>query len=212
MHDAVSGTQRTDDPSGGNAPRSDHPPLGTVPLNNSHRIDDFCCARSPRVQDFLRNDAKGFSQNAYSKVYVWPSPNDPTEVWGYYTLAAASFARTSLINRHERHAPKGLPVPAVLIGYMGKADGVLSGFGSVLIYDAALRIAQGDQLGIWGVALDAENDWLVDWYTGLGFCKSKNKDQLPHLERFMYAPLSALVELAIASKVMPVPEASTGQI
>ncbi len=135
----------------------------------------------------MRNDARKYLDLGYSKVFVWPNPEDPTDVWGYYTLSASTVARADLINRHERKAPKGLPVPVALIGYMGRSESAVRGLGAVLIHDAALRVSRNVDIATWGLALEPEVEGLVPWYTGLGFVAAKQR------ERFMYGPLSAFL-------------------
>jgi hypothetical protein len=71
---------------------------------------------------------------------------------------------------------------------MGKTNGAPQGFGATLILDAARRVERITDIGIWGLALDAENDDLVRWYsTKVGFTLARNK------ARFMYGPLSAFL-------------------
>ena len=122
----------------------------------------------------------------YCGVYIWPDPQDPSRVLGYYTLSASSMSKGDLANKHERRVPKGLPVPIVLIGYMGKTDGALKGLGGLLLFDAALRVSQNleNGPGVWGLALEPENDRLARWYVEHGFVAAKSR------ERFMYGRLS----------------------
>ena len=57
------------------------------------------------------------------------------------------------------------------LGHMGRFnDDRLRGIGPALLYDAALRVAAGaEQLGIWGIYLEPENEGLEAWYADLGF-------------------------------------------
>ncbi len=135
----------------------------------------------------MRADCDDLIVNNYCKVFIWPDPDAPARILGYYSLSACLVAREELNNRFQRKAPKGIPVPMVLIGFMGKTNGVPEGFGAALILDAARRVHRIKDIGIWGLGLDAENDALVKWYTKVGFAPARNK------ARFMYGPLSAFL-------------------
>lgn len=185
MHDATKGAHGADVAGSGTAPQPDLPPLGTVSLSPDHDVGAFDCSRSARVQSFLRDEAPKYVGLRYCNVFIWPHPDDPSRVWGFYTLSSCNIQRPELINKHERKVPKGLPVPVALIGYMGKADGAPKGFGGVLIADAALRVSRSSDIAAWGLALEPENEQLAKWYADQGFVAAKNKP------RFMYGPLSA---------------------
>lgn len=188
MHDASSGAERRDEGRGGSAQEAAAPQLGTVPLSERHDVASFVCSRSVRVQAFLRTEAAGYSGINYTKVFVWPDPKDPIRILGYYTLSSCLVARQELSNKHERKAPKGIPVPVALIGYMGKTDGVQPGFGAVLIHDAAVRVSiLQENIGIWGLALDAENEGLAQLYKKYGFTAARQKPL------FLYGPLGAFL-------------------
>jgi hypothetical protein len=123
----------------------------------------------------------------YSKVLVWPNPEDPKRIWGYYTLSMARIERAELNNRYERKAPKGIPVPVALIGYMGRDDGAPKGLGGALIIDAAMRVRRIESIAAWGLGLDAGNEELKVWYENQGFIAARSKPL------FMYGPLSAFL-------------------
>lgn len=187
MHEDATEAVEGDSRGGENAQGASLEALGTVPLNGTHDIANFCCTKSARVQAFLRDHAHPYVADNYCRVFVWPSNEDPTRLMGYYSLSACLIQRDELNNRFQRKAPKGIPVPMVLVGYMGKADGVPKPFGATLMLDAARRVSRITDLGIWGIALDAENDELVRWYQSLNFTLARTRSRL------MYAPLSALL-------------------
>lgn len=170
----------------------DQEALGTVPLAETHRCQEFACTRSGRVQQFIRGDCRKLISKNYTKVFIRPDPADHGRILGFYSLSAFLVQKDELQNKHDRHAPKGLPAPVALIGFMGKADGVPKGFGPALIHDAALRVSRIQDLGIWGLALDAENDALVGWYESVGFSPAR-PIAMRKSGRFMYGPLSAFL-------------------
>ena len=89
----------------------------------------------------------------------------------------------------------GFSSPAILIAGLlwivsragAKADGIQKGFGGVLIHDAALRVSRIKDIGIWGIALDAENEKLAQWYGTKGFQAAKEQPKLMYgrLDRFL---------------------------
>jgi hypothetical protein len=171
--------------------------LNTVPLSSAHRMADFQCARSERVQKFFTTEWPELGPLHYCRAFVWPDPDDPTRILGYYTLSAAVIVRADLKSGDNKRMPRGIPVPVALIGFLGRDDRAQKKLGSALLYDAALRVSMIEDIGIWGLALDAENhgieadqDKLVLWYRKMGFKSTK-------LDPFrMYGPLSAFVPMS----------------
>jgi len=73
-------------------------------------------------------------------VFIYENPDDPTEVWGYYTLSAGSVEKSSLSGSDEKRSPFGFHAPMARIGFMGRADAASKGLGSGLLLDAARRV------------------------------------------------------------------------
>lgn len=169
------------------------PPLITFPLCDSHRVNDFCAAKSPAVEDFLKAKAADQIQRNFCRVFVLQNPDDATHIWGYYTLSAFQIERDSMGRKHADKLGRRT-APMVLLGYMGKADGMQNGMGLWLIADAARRVATvREHLGIWGLAVEAENDALGKWYSkpeiGFFMAKTRFAPERP----FLYAPLVAFL-------------------
>jgi len=140
------------------------------------------------VEAFLRDECSDLVEKNYCRVFVWPDPEDRSRILGYYSLSACLVARAELNNRFQRRAPKGIPVPMALIGYMGKTEGATQGLGPLLIQDAAKRVARITDIGIWGLCLDAENQKLAEWYEEkIGFTPARAK------ALFLYGPLQTFL-------------------
>jgi hypothetical protein len=163
-------------------------------LNASHRTADFRCANSPRVAGFFANEAPRLVPN-YCRVFIAPDPNQPTHIFGYYTLSAALLLKGNLSGTDEKRIARdymGIPAPMVRIGFMGRDDAAPKGFGSSLIVDAARRVHRNQDVAAWGLVLEAEggpdNAKLWKWYQDQGFkpCRGAH----PHS---MYGPLSAFL-------------------
>lgn len=193
MHDEPAQAVQGDGGSREIASGLDLKPLGTIPLSAAHNVKDFT-SRSARVQGFIRDDEGGLIANGYCRVFVWPDPSDPSKILGFYSLAPCSIERAELINRHERKAPHGIPVPMALIGFMGRAPSTPTGFGAVLIHDAALRVSRVHDLRCWGLALHPENTQLAKRYAEMGFNPGRASSRDSNKRLVMYGPLSAFLE------------------
>lgn len=143
-------------------------PLRTVPLNDNHRCADFVCSKSERVTGFFSRERHVLVPNNYCRVFILPNPDDPTHIWGFYTLSPSALARSMARNREQRSIPGGLPIPMILIGFMGRSDDSPKGLGESLIVDAARRVHRNSDIAAWGLMLDAEggpqNEKLWAWY------------------------------------------------
>src|SRR5262245_37941117 len=80
--------------------------LITVPLCEIHRVADFACSNSERVQNFFYKEATILIPGNYCRVFVAPNPADETQIWGYYTLSAALLIKEHLSNADEKRAVK----------------------------------------------------------------------------------------------------------
>ncbi|WP_156898286.1 hypothetical protein [Methylocapsa acidiphila] len=191
MHDD-SKTANRSDPQGDTAlevaPRPE--PLNTVLLAERHLTADFKSSRSERISNFFSTEAKIWIPKNYCRAFVIQNPESPNHILGFYTLSAALIQKSNLINRDDRKAPRGIPVPMIRIGFMGRDDLAPQGLGVALIIDAARRIHRNPDIAAWGIVLESEggrdNSSLYQWYKTLGFegCKGN--------EFSLYAPLDSL--------------------
>lgn len=156
-------------------------PLATVLLNATHRTADFVCAKSERVGEFFAKECPELVASNYCRVCILPNPNDPTEVWGYYSLSPSLLFRGAATGSDQKRVPKGLPIPMALIGFMGRHDGAPQGLGEALIVDAARRIHRSQDFAAWGLMLDSEggpeNAKLWAWYIAQGFTPAKDSQR-----------------------------------
>jgi hypothetical protein len=98
-------------------------------------------------------------------------------VWGYYTLSPTALKRNLSTGSDQKRIPGGLPIPMILIGYMGRDDNAEKGTGAALIVDAARRVSGNQDIPAWGLMLDSEggpgNAKLWNWYKEQGFTPAK---------------------------------------
>jgi hypothetical protein len=208
MPNESSGTERSDEAGSGAAPKVvqvELEPLQTVPLSSIHRTADFRCDKSERIERFFERECSKLLAHNYCRVFILPSPADPTEILGYYTLSPSLFHRDNMSSRAEREqAPGPFPAPAMLIGYMGKRTGAPTGLGKSLILDAARRVYGNPDIAAWGLMLECENGpenkKLWDWYQSVGFKAARLAKENPN-PRLMYAaPLQNLIPELVSPK------------
>ena len=163
-----------------------------------HRRGDFACANSESVTKFLQEQCPLHIAQNYCRVFILPNPDDPTEVWGYYSLSPSLLLRDQRTRPDQKQVPKslvGLPAPMALIGYMGRHDQSPKGLGEALLVDAARRVHRNADMVAWGLMLDSErgpdNPKLWAWYQSQGFIPAKTIDE--HRRNMMYGPLKAFL-------------------
>src|SRR5262249_47639035 len=142
MHDDPARTSPGDGESrGAVAEPTSEEPLRTVRLNSSHRVADFNCSKSERVQKFLRQGTGLYQGRNFSRVFILPDPDDPMRVWGYYTLSAAFIVPEDTSKTQRKRTVNNIPtIPMARVGYMGRDDASQQGLGAALILDAARRV------------------------------------------------------------------------
>src|SRR5712671_5926147 len=175
--------------------------LATVRLSACHRTADFVCAKSARVGAFFNNDCLHLIDHNYCRVFVLPNPDDPSEIWGFYTISPSLLSRGAATGSDQKRVPKGLPIPMALIGFMGRHDGAPRGLGEALVVDAARRIFRSGDFAAWGLMLDAEggktNKKLWDWYIAQGLTPANDAGR----PTAMYGPLKKILPELQPSKI-----------
>ena len=180
MHEGPGGADRGESAWGNVAPElvRQQEALATVPLSACHRTADFVCGKSTRVATFFRDECPHLIRHNYCRVFILPCPDDPSEVWGFYTISPSLLFRGAATGSDQKRVPKGLPIPMALIGFMGRHDSAPLGLGAGLIVDAARRIFRSHDFAAWGLMLDSEggltNKKLWDWYIAQGFTPAKD--------------------------------------
>ena len=173
-------------------------PLVTFPIQPAHRIADFRCARSERVERFFHVEMPRYTRQSYCRVFILPNPQDATEIWGYYTLTPSNLRPEDLRESRTliRRLPGSIPVPTMLIGFMGRDDRVPKDreLGKALLVDAALRVYRSEDATAWALTLDSERGpgtRLFEWYKGMGF--KARTDEAGNEMGTMYCPIRSLV-------------------
>jgi hypothetical protein len=154
------------------------------------QIHDFRCAKSANVTKFIRTQANLWVDRRYCGVFIFPAPDDPTHILGYYTLSQFVMTRDEMERRHKSRQVIG-SVPLAKIGFMGKQDGAPTGLGAILLTDAARRVYRHLDIPAWGLALEPEggkeNTRLWNWYLRCHFIPAQT------IPRLMYANYESLI-------------------
>ena len=134
---------------------------------------------------------------AYTKVFVYQNPDDPNQIWGYYTLSPAGIRYNDLSGSQKRRVPGSIPVPVARIGFLARDDRAPAKLGAGLLVDAARRVLRSDAMTAWGVILEPDggslaNPRLWNWYQDkMGF--TPIKDEQGEETGSMYCPLVRLI-------------------
>jgi hypothetical protein len=145
----------------------------TVQLRPEHRTDLFEAPHPSAVQDFIRGKALRYAAAPLGEVWVAPYTDDPTRIAGFYTLSADSIRKGELGNRDQKQIPMGIPVPMMLVGFIGRDKGATKGGGTALLIDALKRAASKGGI-THGLMLRAENDRLAEIYESFGFRRARS--------------------------------------
>lgn len=159
-------------------------PWHEEPISRQHNREAFDCGNAT-LNDFLRRHARQTHEHGGAKTFVAVSDDDPSLVFGFYSLSPASveFSRTpSIIKRGlARH-----DVPVFRLCRLA-VDRTMQnrGLGGQLLLSAGRRCLRASQ-EVGGVALliDAKNESIAHWYASYG--------ALPLLDM----PLSLLLPLS----------------
>jgi hypothetical protein len=120
-----------------------------------------------------------FVADNYCKVLVLPDANDPTGIWGYYTLSPYKLEPEELSNKQRRAFRGSLSIPMMKIGFLGRDDAAPPGLGQALLVDAARRIYRSDDTAGAALILDADGGpgtKLYAWYRDrMGFLPIREK-------------------------------------
>lgn len=141
------------------------------PISRQHERRAFDCG-VPELNEYLQRYARQNHESGGAKTFVAVQPNDPKRVLGYYTLSpgAIEFARVPQVVR------KGLgqyEVPVFRLARLAvdkSAQG--QGLGGQLLLSAGERcLAVAAVVGGVALAIDAKDEWAVQWYEGFGALK-----------------------------------------
>jgi ribosomal protein S18 acetylase RimI-like enzyme len=144
------------------------PPLIIEPLGSHHDRAAFSCGE-PALDAYVRRQASQDVRRRVAQVFVAVG-DAPGKIAGYYSLSAASFAKSELPPALAKRLPH-YPVPAAVLGRLAVDRGQQGrGLGEMLLLDAIRRVLRASTaIAIYAVIVDAKNERAQTFYERYGF-------------------------------------------
>jgi GNAT superfamily N-acetyltransferase len=164
------------------------PPAPKVePLGPHHDRAAFSCGQ-PALDSYLRQQASQDAKRRIARVFVAVG-DAPATIAGYYSLSAASFARSDLPPESAKKLPH-YPVPAAIIGRLAVDQAYQRrGYGKFLLLDAAERVLHASAaVAVYAIIVDAKDEAARRFYERYGFIA------FPSMENRLFLPLSVFQE------------------
>lgn len=135
-----------------------------------HRRDEFDCGVTA-LNDFLRTRARKEMEAGTSMCFVMVPEADPTRVVGYYTLSAATIARTVLPEAMAKKLPRYEEMPATLLGRLARAVQMKGqNIGQRLMLSALNRaVSASQEVASLALITDPKDDKARTFYEFFGF-------------------------------------------
>lgn len=137
-------------------------------LNSQHDRNKFDCGEIA-LNNYLKKFSRQNDEKNMSRTFVATMIDDAQTIMGFYTLSTGSILFDSLPEKMNK-LPK-YPIPIIRIGRLAvdqNAQG--QAIGSYLLMDALYRCAcHSEEIGIFGVVVDAKNEKSKNFYTKYGF-------------------------------------------
>lgn len=139
-------------------------------LDKQHNRIAFDCGE-PELNDYLKKLANQHIKTNISRTFVVTTVADDKNILGFYTLSAGSVAFQNIPSKFKKIAR--YPIPIIRLGRLA-VDKQSQGkrIGEFLLMDALHRCAShAEEIGIFGVVVDAKHQKAKDFYLKYGFCE-----------------------------------------
>ncbi|MCK1641920.1 hypothetical protein IVA95_31325 [Bradyrhizobium sp. 157] len=167
--------------------RPDPVEIEIQPLDSLHERGAFCCASTPKIQNYCRNNARK-DHDAYKvRVYVAIAPGTK-RVLGFYTLTLKSLVPEDVSETAKEKFSRVAAVPAIYLAMIGVTDECAGGgIGKQLIAHAIQQSLEISEIaGAFALALDALDEEVAELYAKHDF------------ERFAAGELQMFLPLSVA--------------
>jgi ribosomal protein S18 acetylase RimI-like enzyme len=123
--------------------------------------------------------------------WILPSPANPREIAGYYTLAGYSVSPGELPPNVAKKLPRYPQIPAAMLGRLAIAEKYKGqGLGEHLLLDAMKRsLDQSRVMGLFALFVDAKDDNAADFYRRYEFIP------LPTNPLRLFLPMKTIADL-----------------
>ena len=131
--------------------------------------DNFDCG-IPQLNEYLQKYAKQNHKKGIAKTWIAVPQSGNNEVLGYYSISMAELKQESLPTQLTKGLPR-YPIPVIRIGKLAVAQTMQGkGLGETLLVDAfAKAIRLSEDIGVFGVTVDALNESAKAFYLKYGF-------------------------------------------
>ncbi len=154
-------------------------------LKKNHNRTEFDCG-TDELNQYLRRTARQHLDKGMSRTFVLIDDYRPTEILGYYTLAACEIYVAKLPRKYSKKYPSKVPV-AKLARLAVSKNKQRRGFGTVMMVNAIERILLvSNNLGIIGFFVDAKHKEAKAYYEQFGFIS------LPDNPLELFLPIATL--------------------
>lgn len=137
-------------------------------LEKNHYRDRFDCGEVI-LNDYLKKFSKQNDEKNLSKTFILSSMEEPQKIIGFYTLSVGNILFENLPEKMKK-LPK-YPIPIIRIGRLA-VDKIFQGkgMGEYLLMDSLYRaVLCSEEIGVFGVVVDAKHDKAKNFYQKYGF-------------------------------------------
>ncbi|MCX7099004.1 MAG: GNAT family N-acetyltransferase [Methylococcales bacterium] len=148
------------------------PDLKIEPFGPHHNRAGFACGIES-LDRYLKTQANQDVKRKINGVFVLVDPREPTEVIGYYTLCATTFAQGEVPEDARKHVPRYPLVSATLLGRLAVVGHrQRQGLGALLLADAVKRAyVSASSVGSSMLIVDAISEQAAAFYEANGFVR-----------------------------------------
>lgn len=162
--------------------------LQTVPFDKKAHSRDGFSSGEDALDDFIKKTARQHMDAHLSMTYVY---TEGSEIIGYYTLSFDVVTVPEGANRKVKNYQYPAPVAKIARLAIDKLH-QKKGFGELLLFDALMRIYQGDKaVPVIGAFVDSKTD-AVNFYKKLGFVETETKGD----GKKLWLPIESIINFA----------------
>jgi ribosomal protein S18 acetylase RimI-like enzyme len=142
-------------------------------LTRRHDRKGFDCG-DPALNDYLKKTARQHIEKGISKTFVLVDTEEPTKIFGFFTLASCDVVTSGLPAKYTGIYPAKAPA-AKMARLAVSIDQQRQGLGTIMMAEAMKRIlAVAENIGIIGFFVDAKTQAARAYYEQFGFIALPN--------------------------------------
>ncbi|OQW87995.1 MAG: hypothetical protein BWK78_08610 [Thiotrichaceae bacterium IS1] len=156
-----------------------------------HQRVAFDCGE-PALNDYLQKFAVQHAAQDISQTLVLVSDKAPETILGFYTLSTGQLEREDLPVVLNKHLPR-YPVPIARLARLAVVrHGQGQHWGQTLLLDAFAKcVTLSQQIGIFGIVVDAKHERAKQFYQRYGFVELQSQ------------PLTLLIRMSTVRQLFP---------